>query len=193
MDVTPIPNLKALRTKSLLTQKQLGDILGISPRTLIRWEAGQGDPGLSELLALAKYFGVSLGYLVGESSAESRPGTPPRVSDLSGVHLDYWVAKVRSLPVVHVDGDFVLYEAGVGHRPVPRFSADLSLAEPLMHSKGILLSSLPAGSVFEGTIKEAGGWVARCCGESLACWGSSIPEAGMRAWLSSEIGPHVLA
>jgi transcriptional regulator with XRE-family HTH domain len=193
MDVTPIPNLKKLRTSSLLTQKQLGEALGLAPRTLIRWEAGQGEPSLSDLLALAKFFNVSVGELIDDPLRPGQSGPPPKIADLSGGDLDYWIAKVQGLPVGLVDGSPVLYEAGVGHRPAPRFSSDLSLAEPLMHRKGTILHSLAAGREFDGSVKEAAGWVARCRGSSLACWGATVAESGMRAWLSAELGPHVLA
>jgi transcriptional regulator with XRE-family HTH domain len=190
---TLLPNLKKLRTASLLTQKQLAEVIGVTPRTLIRWEAGDGEPGLSELLALAKYFNISVSELVDDPLRPGQAGPVPRVADLSGGDLDYWVAKAKGLSVALVDGSPVVYEAGFGHRPAPKFSSDLSLAEPLMHSKGVHLHSLAAGNEFEGEKKEIDGWVARCHGASLACWGATVAEAGMRAWLADEVGAHILA
>jgi transcriptional regulator with XRE-family HTH domain len=197
MDSTTIqtlaPQLKKLRAGSLLTQKQLAEALGINPRTLIRWEAGQGEPALSDLLTLSKFFGVSISELVDDPMRPGRAGPLPKVADLSGGDLDYWIAKVKGLPVALVDGAPVVYEAGFGHRPTPKFSSDLSLAEPLMHSKGVHLCSLSAGSEFDGDKKDVDGWVARCRGATLACWGTTVAEAGMRAWLSEEIGAQILA
>jgi DNA-binding XRE family transcriptional regulator len=193
VQVTHIPNLKKLRTSSLVTQHELSDAIGISTRTLIRWEDGSSEPGLAELLKLADFFKVSVSDLFDDPRGPGAAGSAPRVAELSGGDLDYWIAKVKGLPVVVVDGSPVIYEAGFGHRPAPRFSSDLSLAEPLMHSKSVQLNSLPAGSEFDGEVKEVDGWVARCRAASLACWGVTVAEAGMRAWLSAEIGPHVLA
>jgi len=193
MEATPIPNLKKLRTSSLVTLKQLAEAIGITPRTLMRWESGQVEPGLSDLLALAKYFNISVGELIDDPLHPGQGGPVPRVIDLSGGDLDYWIAKVHHLPVGLVDGNPVLYEAGVGHRPAPRFSSDLSLAEPLMQSKNTHLQSLSAGNEFDGEKKTLNGWVARCQSCSIACWGTTVAEAGMRAWLADEIGPYVLA
>lgn len=188
-------NLKTLRTERFLTQKQVSEGTGLLLRTLWRWEAGKGEPGASELLVLARFFKIGVDQILGNPSArvDGEAKALPKVADLSGADLDYWIAKSKGLPVEFVDGSPVLYEAGVGQQPVPRFSSDLSLAEPLMHSKSIHLYSLAAGSKFDGETKDSAGWVARCSGDPLACWGATVAEAGMRAWLSAEIGPHVLA
>jgi transcriptional regulator with XRE-family HTH domain len=190
---TPLSNLKKFRTGSLLTQKQLAEAVGIAPRTLIRWEAGQGEPSLSDLFALAKFFNVSISDFVDDPLRPGQARPAQRVADLSGGDLDYWIAKVKGIPVALVDGAPVVYEAGFGHRPAPRFSSDLSLAEPLMHRKGVYLYSVAAGSEFDGEKTEAEGWVARCHRSSIACWGATVAEAGMRAWLADEVGPNILA
>ena len=37
-------NIKELRTKHGLTQKQLAELIGVIPRTVERWEAGDRSP-----------------------------------------------------------------------------------------------------------------------------------------------------
>ena len=40
----PADELRAIRRKLALTQKEVADRLGVSTRTVIRWEAGEGIP-----------------------------------------------------------------------------------------------------------------------------------------------------
>jgi len=176
-----------------MSQKHVALLSGINLRTLIRWEGGEGEPGASDLRALARTFGVGIDQLVGDLlPTEDRPRFP-RPSELSGVMLDFWIAKVQEMPVeVTVDGP-VMYEAGVGQSPIPNFSSDLALMEPLMRAKGMHLYSLPAGQAFDGEMRKADGWVARCAHEPIACWGATICEAAARAWLAAEVGAMILA
>ncbi len=46
--------IKELREKSRLTQKQLGDMLGISDRAVLKWELGLSKPSIENLMHLAK-------------------------------------------------------------------------------------------------------------------------------------------
>ena len=56
--------LKELRTQAHLSQKQLADKIGCSPRIICYWELGSSEPTASFIVALAKYFGVSTDYLL---------------------------------------------------------------------------------------------------------------------------------
>lgn len=64
--------LKALRNERGLTQKQLGEVTGLSARGIQDYELGQRKPGLDALIALADFFGVSIDYLVGRSDDPQR-------------------------------------------------------------------------------------------------------------------------
>lgn len=57
--------LKELRIASGLTQKQLADILGINSVTYLHYEKEQREPPLSLLADMAKFFDVSVDYLLG--------------------------------------------------------------------------------------------------------------------------------
>ena len=57
--------LKELRKEKKITQKELADNLGISKRTLGYWENGERQIKPDKAQALADYFGVSVGYLLG--------------------------------------------------------------------------------------------------------------------------------
>ena len=52
--------LRTLRIQKSMTQKQLADKLGLSGKTVSKWECGQGCPDLSVLPELAAILGVSM-------------------------------------------------------------------------------------------------------------------------------------
>ena len=57
--------LKELRIASGLTQKQLADSLGINSVTYLHYEKEQREPPLALLADIAKFFEVSVDYLLG--------------------------------------------------------------------------------------------------------------------------------
>lgn len=64
--------LKELRKLRNVSQVRAGEIAGITSKQIQRYEAGESEPTLSVLLALADYFNVSLDYLVGRSDDPTR-------------------------------------------------------------------------------------------------------------------------
>ena len=62
--------LCSLRTEAGETQETVAAALGISPKTLSKWENGASEPELSLLCALADYYGVSADRLLGRNSCE---------------------------------------------------------------------------------------------------------------------------
>ena len=60
-----IDNLKLLRQEKNLGQIELAKILGVSKGIISLWENGLREPTLSNLIAISKYFKVSIDYLVG--------------------------------------------------------------------------------------------------------------------------------
>ncbi len=57
--------LKELRLERGLTQKELSLALGMNAVTYLHYEKGQREPSLSVLVDMAKYFEVSVDYLLG--------------------------------------------------------------------------------------------------------------------------------
>ena len=64
-----------LRKNAGETQDALGDALGVSGKTISKWESAATEPDLSMLTALADHYGVSMDTLFGR-------GTPPTIADL---------------------------------------------------------------------------------------------------------------
>lgn len=59
--------VQMLRKEKKLTQSQLGELLGIKGRTIRSYESDERRPDFDGLLQMARFFGVSLDYLVGWS------------------------------------------------------------------------------------------------------------------------------
>ena len=56
----------SLRKKSGLSQEQLAEQLGVSRQAISKWESGQSIPESDKLIAISRYFVVSLDYLINE-------------------------------------------------------------------------------------------------------------------------------
>jgi len=62
-----------LRKNKKISQKELGELLGVAQNTVCNWENGRREPEYEMLLKLANFFGVSTDYLLGNSDSESSP------------------------------------------------------------------------------------------------------------------------
>ena len=52
--------LKNLRNEKNLTQEQLAEMLGVTNRSISRWENGINMPDFDFIIEMAKYYGVSI-------------------------------------------------------------------------------------------------------------------------------------
>lgn len=48
-----------------ISQRKLGEYMGVVNQTVSFWEAGSREPDLDTLVSLAKFFNVNAGYLLG--------------------------------------------------------------------------------------------------------------------------------
>ncbi len=64
--------LKDLRIQNNLTQKDLAKAIGISERSIQNYELNSRKPNFDILIELARFFGVSIDYLVGETDDPTR-------------------------------------------------------------------------------------------------------------------------
>ena len=62
--------LKARRTACKMTQEFVAEAIGVSRQAVSKWESGASDPSTSNLLALAKLYGVSAEDLLREAAGE---------------------------------------------------------------------------------------------------------------------------
>ena len=59
--------LKELRKKKGLSQLRLATDLNTTQNTISRYETGEREPGIDELIKIADYFNVSIDYLIGRT------------------------------------------------------------------------------------------------------------------------------
>lgn len=62
--------LKELREKEKISQRELGDIVGLKPNTICSYEHGLREPNIATLIQFADLFNVTIDYLVGRSDRE---------------------------------------------------------------------------------------------------------------------------
>ena len=59
--------LKELRKKKGISQQRLATDLNTTQNTISRYETGEREPGIDELIKIADYFNVSVDYLIGRT------------------------------------------------------------------------------------------------------------------------------
>ena len=59
--------LKELRKKKGISQLRLATELNTTQNTISRYETGEREPGIDELIKIADYFHVSVDYLIGRT------------------------------------------------------------------------------------------------------------------------------
>lgn len=59
--------IKELRRQQHITQLKMAMDLHMSQNTISRYENGEREPGVAELIRIADYFHVSIDYLVGRT------------------------------------------------------------------------------------------------------------------------------
>ena len=65
MNNTFYKQLKEIREYNKLSQRKLAIDLGVTQACVAKWETGDREPSLDDLIKIAKYFGVSADYLLG--------------------------------------------------------------------------------------------------------------------------------
>ena len=65
--------LKELRKKRGVSQVKLAMDLNTNQNTISRYETGEREPGIAELIKIADYFHVSVDYLIGRTDNPKLP------------------------------------------------------------------------------------------------------------------------
>ena len=91
--------LKNLRNRNNMTQKELGDALGISESTVGMYERGHREPAFEMLEAIADYFNVDMDYLTGRTDVERMYTFTPSGSNPKNI---FPMPKMRSVPLLGV-------------------------------------------------------------------------------------------
>ena len=106
MDQKRIGNfLKELRREQSITQEQFAEKLGVSARTVSRWETGSNMPDISLLTEIADYYEVSIPEIIaGERKSDKMNEEVKEVaeamSDYAGAEKVKLVKSVRNLSFI---------------------------------------------------------------------------------------------
>lgn len=60
-------NLRKIRKEKGISQLKLALDLNTNQNTISRYETGEREPGINELIKIADYFNVSIDYLLGRT------------------------------------------------------------------------------------------------------------------------------
>lgn len=99
--------LYTLRKERGLSQEDLANEVGVSRQAVQKWESGAAQPSLDKLTALAKYFGVTLDWLVNGEEAPGSAREAPVV--VNHYHYERWRYEYKSqrtlwgMPLVHIN------------------------------------------------------------------------------------------
>ena len=71
--------IQELRKQKNLSQEQLGEAMGVSRQAISKWEGDLTIPELDKLIALSKFFGLTVGELLGveQPAPAEEPSAPP--------------------------------------------------------------------------------------------------------------------
>ena len=106
MDQTKIGAfLKDLRKDKGITQEQLAEELGVSGRTISRWETGNNMPDISLLVEIAEFFDVSIPEIIrGERKSEHMKEEVKEVaetmSDYAKAEKENLVKSIRNMSII---------------------------------------------------------------------------------------------
>ena len=97
--------LKDLRKEKGITQEQLAEELGVSGRTISRWETGKNMPDISLLVEIAEFFDVSIPEIIkGERKSENMEEEVKEVaetmSDYAKAEKEELVKSIRNMSII---------------------------------------------------------------------------------------------
>ena len=106
------------------------------------------------------------------------------VADLKGAWLDYWVARAEGVPDLKMPTQC---------EPILKFSADPTLAQPIIDRERIFVGSIcdaELGNLAIACVGEADGRRLPSS-EDAYCLGDTASEAAMRCYVYRKFGPEV--
>ncbi len=92
--------LKELRKEKEWTQEQLAELLGVTNRSISRWENGNNLPDLDLLIQISEYFGIGLEEILSgekrtEETDKKMKETVLQVADYSNEEKQKMVRRIR--------------------------------------------------------------------------------------------------
>ena len=97
--------LKSLRKEKNMTQEQLAEQLGVSNRTVSRWETGSNMPDISLLTEIAEFYDVSIPEIIhgerkSEEMREDIKEVAETMSDYAKAEKEKVVKSIRDMSII---------------------------------------------------------------------------------------------
>lgn len=89
-------NITRLRKEHNETQIQLADAIGVSNKTISKWEKGESEPELCYVAAVAEYYGVSIDSLIKEETSGIADNTDRHGLTYRDAALNYFYDGIES-------------------------------------------------------------------------------------------------
>lgn len=110
MEIEFHARLSRLRRERGMSQEDLAEVVGVTRQAVQKWESGASRPDMDNLVALSRYFGVTLDYLItGEASPLPGQGAVQGQTVINNYyHTAPWEYEYKSartlwgLPLVHI-------------------------------------------------------------------------------------------
>ncbi len=104
--------LKELRKEKSVTQEQLAEILGVSNRSISRWENGATMPDFDLLFLIAEYFEVEIGEILNGERKEidmdiQTEETLRKVTDYHNTEKEFFSKKICGVFIAGIVGMFI--------------------------------------------------------------------------------------
>ena len=178
--------LKLLRQAKGLTQEAVAQKVGVTRQAVQKWEAGTSRPDMENLVALARYFNVTLDWLITgrEESVQSGPVVVEQHYHYERWHFEYKSRRTLfGLPLVHINltqhgltwarGIVAIGNVATGVVAVGCFAAGIislgAICLGLLVLAGMALGLLALGGISIGFIALGG-----CALGYLAVGGASV-------------------
>lgn len=151
--------LKTLRNEKSITQAELAEILGVSNRSISRWENGTTMPDFDLLIELAKYYEVEVGEILdGERKDKIMDNQTEelllKVADYNNVERNFFSKRMCIMFIIALTGIVVFAVIDIaGLERTQPYGTIVSIA--LGFVTGTLLTGLLYASRYIAKIKAA--------------------------------------
>lgn len=157
--------LKELRSEKSITQAELAELLGVSNRSISRWENGITMPDFDLLIELAKYYDVEVGEILdGERRTNNMDAKTEelmlKIADYNNVERNFFSKRMCAMFIIAIVG-MVIY-MGIdllGLSGIEPYETIISIA--LGFVIGTLLTGFLYASRYIAKIKDAKARLAR--------------------------------
>jgi len=161
--------LYQLRKSAGISQEELADVIGVSRQAVQKWESGASRPDMDNLIAISRYFHVTLDYLIAgvEAPETSRPDTGGPPADAGHFwRCSPWEYEYKSkrtlwgLPLVHIHFSHWGFAWARGIIAIGNVATGLfacgGLSAGLLSLGGISLGLLSLGGLSAGVLAIGG-------------------------------------